>query len=99
MIKVLQKDKQTRKIIQKYEKKKFILKNINMNFNFFNLIRWNSYINLKFLPSKNSKTFLTNKCIETVHKKKFNKLTNFSRIVFLRLVKTRAINSVYKSSW
>ena len=99
MIKILEKNKQIRKKIQKFEKKKFILKNLSKNCTFFNLTRWNSYTNLKHLPAKNSKTFLTNKCIKTIHKKKFHKLTNFSRIVFLRLVKTQNINNIYKSSW
>lgn len=99
MIKILEKDKQIRKKIQKFEKKKFILKNLSTNYNFFNLTRWNSYTHLKCLPVKSSKTFLTNKCIKTVNKKKFNKLTNFSRIVFLRLVKTKKISNIYKSSW
>jgi len=99
MKKLLEKDKKIRKTIYNFEKKKFILKSIFQNLNFFNLIRWKAYFNLTVLPSKSSKTFITNRCVKTIHKKKFNKLTNFSRMVFLKLVKENQINSIYKGSW
>lgn len=99
MKKLLEKDKKIRKTIYNLEKKKFILKSISQNLNFFNLIRWKAYFNLSLVPVKSSKTFITNRCVKTIHKKKFNKLTNFSRMVFLKLVKANQINSIYKSSW
>ena len=99
MKKLLEKDKKIRKTIYTFEKKKFVLKSISQNLNFFNLIRWKAHFNLTLLPSRSSKTFITNRCLKTIHKKKFNKLTNFSRIVFLRLVKTNKLNSIYKGSW
>lgn len=99
MKKLLEKDKNIRKKIYNYEKKIFIFKSISHNLNFFNLIRWKANFNRSLLPTKSSKTFLTNRCVKTIHKKKFNKLTNFSRMVFLKLVKANQINSIYKSSW
>lgn len=99
MKKLLEKDKKVRKTIYIFEKKKFILKSIYQNLNFFNLIRWKAYLNLNLLPTKSSKTLITNRCVKTIHKKKFNKLTNFSRIVFLKLVKLNQLNNIYKGSW
>lgn len=99
MKKLVEKDKKIRKTIYIFEKKKFILKSISQNLNFFNLIRWKAYFNLSLLPSTSSKTFITNRCVKTIHKKRFNKLTNFSRMVFLKLVKSNQFNSIYKGSW
>jgi len=99
MIKLSEKDKKIRKTIYTFEKTKFILKSIYQNLNFFNLIRWKAYLNINLLPLKSSKNLINNRCIETIHKKKFNKLTNFSRIVFLKLFKLNQLNSIYKGSW
>lgn len=99
MKKIIEKDKKTRIKIKLFEKKKIILKLILFNENFFNLVRLNARILLNQLPTKSSRTFITNRCVNTIHKKKFNKLTNFSRIVFLKLIKNRNINNIYKSTW
>lgn len=99
MKKLLEKDKKIRKAIFNLEKQKVILKIISQNFHFFSLTRWKSNSNLNLLPIKSSKTLKRNRCIKTVHKKKFNKLTNFSRMTFLKLVKSKQLNSTYKSSW
>ena len=99
MKKIIEKDKIIRKKIQTFEKTRLILKSINYNIHFSNLTRWKTNKSLLKIPSKSSKTFVSNKCIYTVNKKKFNKLTNFSRIKFLRLVKSKNISNVYKSSW
>lgn len=99
MKKLLEKDKKIRKTIFDLEKQKVILKSISQNFHFFNLTRWKSNLNSDLLPIKSSKTFKINRCIKTIHKKKFNKLTNFSRMTFLKLVKSKQLNSTYKSSW
>lgn len=99
MIKLVERDKKIRKNIYCYEKKRFILKIISQNKNFFSLIRWKAKSQLNILPSRSSKTYLSNLCILTINKKKFNKLTNFSRIVFLKLVNKKIISNIYKSSW
>lgn len=100
MKKLIEKDKITRKRIQESEKEKIILKSINYNNNFFNLIRWKAINSLnKNFISKSSITFISNRCVYTKNKKKFSYITNFSRIIFLRLVKTRSISNIYKSSW
>lgn len=99
MIKLIKRDKQIRKYICSFEKKKFILKSISQNKKFFSLIRWEAQLYFDILPLKSSKTYLSNFCILTINKKKFNKLTNFSRIVFLKLINKKNICNVYKSSW
>ena len=99
MQKLLEKDKKIRKIIYIFEKIKFILKIIFQNFNFFLLIRWKAYFILFLLTLKSSKTLITNRCVTSIHKKRCNKLTKFSRMVFLKLVKDNQFNSIYKSSW
>lgn len=99
MIKLIERDKKIRKHIYLFEKKRFILKIISQNQNFFSLLRWKAKSQLTNLPSKSSKTSLSNFCILTINKKKFNKLTNFSRIVFLKLINKKKICNVYKSSW
>ena len=99
MIKLIERDKKIRKKIFSLEKKRFILKVISQNQNFFSLIRWQAKSKLNVLPSKSSKTYLSNFCILTTNKKKFHKLTNFSRIVFLKLVNKKKICNIYKSSW
>lgn len=99
MKKIIEKDKKTRIKIKLFEKKKIILKLILSNENFFNLIRLEARNFLNMLPVRSSRAFITNRCIDTVNKKKFNKLTNFSRIVFLKLIKNRNISNMYKSTW
>ena len=98
MIKLIERDKKIRKKIFSLEKKRFVLRVISLNQNFFSLIRWKSKSLLNVLPSRSSKTYLSNLCILTINKKKFNKLTNFSRIVFLKLVSKKKICNIYKSS-
>jgi ribosomal protein S14 len=99
MRKLLEKDKKTRKNVYRFENFHFILKIITQNQNFFSLIRWKANSKLNNLPSRSSKTFLSNRCILTTNKKKTNKLTNFSRTVLLKLIKTKSISNIYKSSW
>ena len=99
MIKLRERDKKIRININAFEKKRFVLKLIGQNLNFFSLIRWKAKSQLNILPSRSSKTYLSNLCILTTNKKKFNKLTNFSRIVFLKLVNNKKICNIYKSSW
>lgn len=99
MIKLRERDKKIRKNIYEFEKKRFILKIISQNQNFFSLMRWKAKYKLNILSRKSSKTCISNLCILTVNKKKFNKLTSFSRIAFLKLVNKKKICNIYKSSW
>ena len=99
MKKLLEKDKKTRKKVQNVEKKKFILKILLNNFNFTNFIRFNALSNLNKIDKKTSKVLISNRCINTINKKKFNKFTKFSRMIFLKLAKNKKINGLIKASW
>lgn len=99
MKKLLEKDKQKRIKIKKNEKKNFILKSIFKNDNFFNLIRWQSFLKLKKLTLKNSKISLSNKCLYTMSKKKFNKTTLFSRHVLLKQIRSGDLSNIQKATW
>jgi len=99
MKKLIEKDKKIRFNIKNIEKKHFILKFIFNNFNFFILIRWFSLLKLKLLAKNSSKTFIVNRCLLSVNKKRFSKLTVFSRHIFIKLLKTASIAGMQKSSW
>lgn len=99
MKKLLEKDKKIRRKIKKLEKQKFIFRAISNNSTLSNLIRFNAFYNLNQLPSRASKTFVSNRCVNTFNKKKSNKLTHFSRIIFLRLARNHKIHGLTKSSW
>lgn len=98
MKKLLEKDKKIRKNIKILEQKKFILKTISNNFLLNHLIRLTALDNLNKLSNRSSKTFTSNKCVLTRNKKRLNKLTNFSRIIFRELAKNEKISGIYKSS-
>ena len=96
MKKLVQKDKITRYYyLNRYEKKHIIFKLIFKNFNFFILLRWLSTF-LAFLTKNNSKTVMLNRCLLTYNKKRFNKLSVFSRHIFLKLIKKGLVLGTFK---
>jgi len=99
MKKIFAKDRENRKIVKQLELKHFILKQISTNSNFLKTVRWNAISKLSNLSKRSSKTFISNRCVKTVNKKTFHKFTNFSRTVFLKLVKSGHISGIRKSSW
>lgn len=99
MKKLFAKDRENRKTLKQLELDRFILKQISTNSNFLKTIRWNALHKLSNISKKSSKTLLSNRCIQTVNKKTFNKFTYFSRTVFLKLVKSGYISGMRKSSW
>lgn len=99
MKKLLEKDKKRRQKIIFTETKTFILKSIINNLNYFDLLRWNASLKLKKLIQTNSKTSLTSRCLFTINKKRFNKLTGFSRQVFLKKIRSGVVTGIKKSSW
>jgi len=96
MKKLIAKDKKLRLNLVKIEKQYFVLKSIFKNLNFFTLIRWNAFIKLSKLSKKTSRQALSNRCLNTVNKKRFNKLTNFSRHVFLKFIRSGNIPGLKK---
>jgi ribosomal protein S14 len=99
MKKLLENDKNLRQQIKLEENKRFILKSISKNFNFFILIRLNAFLKLKVLTKNNSKVSITNRCLLSINKKRLNKLTTFSRHIFLKLIRSGEIYGIRKSSW
>jgi ribosomal protein S14 len=99
MEKLREKDKKIRFKFNTIEKRHFVLKSIINNFNFFVLIRWNAFLKLKCLTFGNSKVSTTYRCLNNSNKKRFNKLTTFSRNTFLKLVRSGHITGVQKSTW
>ena len=96
---LLEKDKIRRKTISATEKKLFVLKSIFKNINFFTLIRWNAYEKITQFSGNSRKNKLSNRCQKTISKKRVNKLTNFSRHVLLKLIRSGKISNVRKASW
>ena len=99
MKKLLAKDKKLRFKILKFENQHLVLKSIFKNLNLCTLIRWNAFIKLHNLSNNGNKNSLYNKCLHSANKKRFNKLTNFSRHIFLKLIRSGQINGIKKSSW
>jgi ribosomal protein S14 len=99
MKKLFAKDRENRKLIKETELQRFILKQISTNSNFLKTTKWNALYKISSLSKKSSKTVLSNRCVKTINKKTFHKFTNFSRTVFLKLVKSGHISGMRKSSW
>jgi ribosomal protein S14 len=99
MKKLIEKDKNLRKQIILKEHEHFILKSILKNLNFFTLIRWNAFLKLKSITQNASKISTINRCLYTVNKKRFNRLTGFSRHVFLKNIRSGSVIGIKKSSW
>jgi len=99
MKKLLIKDKKLRINLKTQEKKHFILKSIFKNSNLFTLLRWNAFLNLKTISKTNSNNAVSNRCLYTINKKRFNSLSPFSRYVFLKLARSGKIAGLRKSSW
>lgn len=98
MKKLVEKDKKIRETIKTFEKKKFILKSIKNNLNFNNLIRFNALTMINKIQIRASKVFISNRCINTKNKKKFNKISKFSRMVFLKLARNKKIYGLNKAN-
>ena len=99
MKKIKIKDKKNRFAVKYLETNYFIIKTIFNNTNFLNLLRWNSLLVLKKISSQSYKTRISNRCILTVNKKRSNKLANYSRMVFLKQIRSGNINGMQKSCW
>nr|YP_009144727.1 ribosomal protein S14 [Pseudo-nitzschia multiseries]AKJ77335.1 ribosomal protein S14 [Pseudo-nitzschia multiseries] len=99
MKKLFAKDKKNRETVKHSELSHFILKQISTNSNFLRTIRWNALYKLSNISKNNSKTVLSNRCVRTLNRKTFHKFSNFSRMVYLKLVKSGYISGIRKSSW
>jgi ribosomal protein S14 len=96
---LVQKDKQFRRDVKKFERKRLIFKSIIKNAYLADIIRWNAALKLTELPSSSSKVYLTNRCALTGRYKYINKFYRFSRIEFLKLVRSGNISNLRRSTW
>ena len=96
---LVQKDKQFRVDVKKFERKRLILKSIIKNTYFADIIRWNAILKLTELPSRSSKVYITNRCMLTGRRKYINEFYRFSRIEFLKLARSGNISNLRKSTW
>ena len=85
-----------RKLNNKLENNKYILKSLYKNNKILKTVRWNSLTNLS---EKNKSNNLVSRCIFSGQKKKINPLFNISRSFFLRLARNGFINGLKKSTW
>ena len=99
MKKLFSKDIKNRQTVKQLELERFVLKQISTNSNFLKTVRWNAIFKLSNTSKEGSKTVLSNRCVKTINKKTFHNFTNFSRTVFLKLVKAGQISGMRKSSW
>lgn len=99
MKKLITKDKHVRIDVRQSELKKFVLKQIAVNGNFPRMVQWNASSKLLNVTGSYSKTRISNRCVKTVNKKAFHKISRFSRMVFLKLVKLGQISGIRKASW
>jgi len=96
---LVQKDKQFRMDVKKFERKRLIFKSIIKNAYLADIVRWNAALKLTELPSSSSKVYLTNRCALTGRYKYINKFYRFSRIEFLKLVRSGNISNLRRSTW
>jgi ribosomal protein S14 len=93
---LIKKDKKFRKTLKNINLQYFILQSIFKNTNLFTLHRWNAYLKLQ---GKQSRISLVPRCQITINRKRFNKFTNFSRHLFLKLIRLGKISGFKKISW
>ena len=99
MKKLILRDLKIRNHIAKTENKNYVLKCIFKNFNFFIMIRWNAFLRSSLLQKHHSRVAMVNRCLQSINKKRFNKLTTFSRHIFLKLIREGAIPGIQKANW
>jgi hypothetical protein len=99
MQKLYSKDKVRRQIVEKLNKKYFVLKSIIKNKHILKLIHYKVYLRLKILSGLGSIVTLSNRCVDSVSKKRYNKFTLFSRFIYLKLIKNGKVTGFQKSNW
>lgn len=97
MKKLLIKDKNLRQNLKNYNKKYFLLKIILKNYNIFSLSRIKAVMHLNELKFYN--VSISDRCIISFNKKKFNKFVLYSRIILLKKLYQNKITGFKKSIW
>lgn len=96
MKKLKKKSTRLRSDFKKHELNSKILKNIQINSNLPLPLRWKSYQKREKIGSK---TIITNRCVETVSKKSFDKKFKLSRHEFRRSARVGMISGFKKAAW
>lgn len=100
MQKLLPKNKHRSYEVKKNELKLKILKSVHANSTIFVLTRWEASLKLqKNTFNFNSFVALSPRCLKTVSKKRYNRITFFSRFVFLNVVRNGLISGMRKAIW
>lgn len=99
MKKLIETDKKLRKFLKLSNKQHFVLKSIFKNLNFSNLLRWKAFLKLNALSNGNSMVAMSPRCLFSINKKKYHKLTLFSRHIFLKLIRSGFVSGFKKASW
>lgn len=97
MKKLFIKDKILRQNFKNINKNYFLLKLILKNFNVFSLSRRNVFSDLNKLKIYN--VSISDRCIVSINKKKFNKFFLYSRIILLKKIYEGKIIGFKKSIW
>jgi len=100
MKKQIQRDKRIRKLFNKRELNRIILKSIVKNENLSLLIKWNAILKLSNLSGRHNKTKFVSRCVLTNSKAKLSRtFKKFSRLSLLRLARSGVISGLKKASW
>ncbi len=99
MKKLMVKDKKKRFLANQLEKKRFLLRSIARNNNFSDLTKWNAFEKLNNTSRDSSFCKISNRCVISINRKRFNKLSYFSRMILLKLIRLGYISGIRKSSW
>lgn len=96
-MKFIKKDQNLRHYFKKFSVEYFLLKLILKNNYIFVLNRLKALVIIKF--TRIFVTAIFNRCIVSFNKKKYNKLTNYSRIVLLKKIYKNECLGFQKSLW
>ena len=99
MKKLVRKDIKKRNNFFISEKKKIIFKTIIKNYNFCEIEKKKISLNLSQNFKHDTQNQLVNRCVLTGRKKRLNKMFNFSRVYFRKLIRSGFIFGFRKSSW
>lgn len=96
-MKMFIKDKNLRQKFKNINQKYFLFKLILKNCNIFSLSRVKVLINLAKLNTYN--VSISDRCIVSINKKKFNKFVLYSRIILLKKIYEGKVIGFKKSIW
>ena len=96
-MKFIKKDKNLRHYFKKFSIQYFLLKLILKNKNIFMLNKFKALVIIK--QTQIFVVAICDKCIVSFNKKKYNKLTNYSRIILLKKIYSNECIGFQKSLW